>query len=337
MKKNYAYLSLLFVSIFTFSCSLVDHPLPPTPDVYVAGYELTGEKHAAKYWKNGQAIELESELFPVNDELRANGIAVSGNDVHVVGYTVNYGGPMVGRYWKNGVITEPWKGAAPKRLHDVLLSGKDIYMTGSTQIGQKVVPAYWKNGEAVILNDTISGDAEGIYISGNDVYVVGTISTSFNTAVYWKNGVLVNLSKGNYNTLGFSIAVSGNDVHVAGFADIAQKGFARYWKNGVETELTGNNQSLTEDIAISGSDIYISGSEQINGNYMARLWKNGIPEPISGIFANGIALANNDVYLAVRNIESNRPIAQYWKNNVAVNVANGPGRNYPTSIFVTNP
>ncbi|MDJ1500510.1 hypothetical protein [Xanthocytophaga agilis] len=74
-------------------------------DVYIAGTETTGLANinngyirAAKYWKNGTAINLDGS--PYYSE--AKSIYVSGNDVYVAGYKDIENAPN-GIYWKNGV------------------------------------------------------------------------------------------------------------------------------------------------------------------------------------------------------------------------------------------
>ncbi|APU97305.1 hypothetical protein K2F45_12360 [Sphingobacterium siyangense] len=55
-------------------------------------------------------------------------------------------------------------------------------------------------------------------MAGNDVYVSGvSIDPNSNEpmAVYWKNGQMVILAKGETFTQALAIAVAGNDVYVA--------------------------------------------------------------------------------------------------------------------------
>jgi len=71
-----------------------------------------------------------------------------------------------------------------------------------------------------------------IAVSGNDVYVGGT-TYGQGRAVYWKNGVEVDLP-GGYTVNG--IAVVGSDVYAVGNANgnsYSQGDYAVYWTNGV--------------------------------------------------------------------------------------------------------
>ena len=93
--------------------------------------------------------------------------------------------------------------------HEVVNTEVDVYVAGFEEKGSGYVAKYWKNGQAIELTDgTTNAAATSISVSGNDVYVCGSIEGN---AVYWKNGNPVTLGAGNAT----SITVSGNDVYVA--------------------------------------------------------------------------------------------------------------------------
>src|SRR5260221_8390001 len=66
---------------------------------------------------------------------------------------------------------------------------KDVYVAGSAQNTGGGSPALWKNGSLELLPPyyNISSSAGAIAVSGSDVYIAGTMSS---TAVFWKNSGL---------------------------------------------------------------------------------------------------------------------------------------------------
>ena len=340
MKKISAYLSLFIVALFSLSCSfLVDHLVEPTSDVYVAGYHATADSYTAKYWKNGQEVELMKAPASLTAYLVATSIAVSANNVHVVGVQVGLDSVSKGKYWKNGVLQAFVDSLAPTRLNDIAVLGNDAYMAGYRQFGSISYAGYWKNNKPYFMEK--NAQASGIFLSGSDVYLAGSNFDSFHsTARYWKNGVGVTLSDSPYTSSALSIAVSGSDVHVVGYGYLSgQRQVAKYWKNGIEINLTdGSNGALAQDVAVFGNDVYITGWETIKGANVARVWKNGVPiEYSDGSYGSSIAVLNGDVFVSGAGYKNGSVAANYWRNGTYVSLPNGPGNNHTTGIFVTNP
>lgn len=193
-------------------------------DVYVTGYEKNTESvKVAKYWKNGEAFNLTDGT----KDAEGMSIAVLGDDVYVSGFETATAGPHI---WKNGVrmnienITGPivnalcisggdlyatgtktagnsdiwyWKNETGVQLPEALatraitVSGSSVYVAGQNTSFQAV---YWKNESIVVLDESETpggSEAKSIFVSGENVYVVGKIGQDI---VYWKNGVLVKLS-----------------------------------------------------------------------------------------------------------------------------------------------
>ena len=68
--------------------------------------------------------------------------------------------------------------------HDIYVS---FYYEDLKNGGGNRVAAYWHNDSIVTLSDnSVDAYANGIFVDGEDVYVVGS---SGGAAVYWKNGV----------------------------------------------------------------------------------------------------------------------------------------------------
>jgi hypothetical protein len=194
----------------------------------------------------------------------------------------------------------------------------DVYVVGFVGSGgTNSIAALWKNGvETKLAGSTQISSANAIAISGNDVYIAGSISNgnnSFPVATYWKNGVAVKLSDSLPVTAGNAIAVVGNDVYVAGTENFV----ATIWKNGVATWLDNGQVSGAYGIAVRGNDIYVSGYVS-NGatGYYPTIWKNGVETKLSddnyGSIAYAVAVSGNDVYM----VGPDNDFATIWKNGV---------------------
>ena len=76
-------------------------PTPPEPpkeiDIYVAGYDGTGENKIPKVWKNGKEIYA---LTTGDNTAYAYSLFVAGSDVYTAGYE-NNGTKNVAKVWKN--------------------------------------------------------------------------------------------------------------------------------------------------------------------------------------------------------------------------------------------
>jgi hypothetical protein len=207
----------------------------------------------------------------------------------------------------------------------------DIYVAGVANNK----PVYWKNGVVVPLSSGVNdrGRAYDIAVRGNDVYVVGGLTTTDNanvtqSVVCWKNGTPVNLKSTGTGLLAQSIAIVGDDIYITGTVTENGKTIACYWKNGVKTNLASNS-SLPSAISIAthGNDIYILDSQTL------AYWKNGVSIPTSATTASarGIAVNEyNDVYMSGSELYPYKPgyllsNAVYWKNGAItkLNVDNG--------------
>ncbi len=145
--------------------------------------------------------------------------------------------------WKNGTPTEFVASTAGNAFDyisgsasAIVVNNGNVYVTGYAGAGK-----YWKNGTETDLQNGYYCYPAAIAVSGNDVYVAGSIDlndpdAAISTANYWKNGSVVALTSATELSYANSIALSGNDVYVGGQAN----GGAVYWKNGKETNLAAN-------------------------------------------------------------------------------------------------
>jgi hypothetical protein len=104
--------------------------------VHAVGYErLFGRKFTARYWKNGEPVDLTTR----GRDSSAQSVFVSGDDVYIAGYE-----GLAARYWKNG---EPVRVAFLSFAESIFVDGSDVYIAGFA--GKRA--RYWKNEEPVKL------------------------------------------------------------------------------------------------------------------------------------------------------------------------------------------
>lgn len=72
-------------------------------DVFAAGAVDDGTRYRAVYWKNNTQTHLDPPNNTTTTQSGVFGIAVTGNDTHVIGYIETPNGITKAVYWKNGV------------------------------------------------------------------------------------------------------------------------------------------------------------------------------------------------------------------------------------------
>jgi len=328
MKINLNLFVVSIIQILAFSCTIQDHVIPLEPDIYISGSEEKNGIHSAKYWKNGKEVIL----MESKDRLLTEGIAVRGNDVHVIGAKIDENWSVSALYWKNGErIT--LTGANPSYLFDIKLDQNDVYLAGNTDDSHAV---YFKNGIAHILSADKHGTATEIAISGNDVYVAGNLfEGGKNVPKYWKNGIETDLVSNSQNAYTSGIAVSGSDVYICGNETVDDKTIAKYWKNGKEFVLTGaSKEAQATDIFVSGSNVYVVGR---NEDGTSTYWINGIPNLFSDkAYAKSIIVSNSDVYVAGTDHGFVHSKAAYWKNGKTVYLTDANHQAGADAVFVVS-
>jgi hypothetical protein len=259
-------------------------------DVYAVGMVYDGKKTNATIWKNGVSTTLGNNV----DESYANAIFVSGNDVYTCGKQNNNaviwknGTPSIldsdGELFTlfvsgSDVYTSGNTGIYPNGGLSIFKNGKsiyfeknggfptgmfvtsnDVYVSGYGNDNSGIQAKLWKNGVATILDQVKTGgvSAEDVFVSGGDVYVVGSktltnppgTNSNPSLAIIWKNGVATNLSNGNTRAKAMSVYISGGDVYVVGVDFVSESnGFYTgsmgvIWKNGIKSGVSKTNNSL---------------------------------------------------------------------------------------------
>lgn len=191
-------------------------------------------------------------------------------------------------------------------------------------------PFYYKNGELQQLpaNEDVEVVAQDIFVSGQDVYIVGYegeedgLSYRPKKAICWKNGAPQELPTPPSETAeAKAVFVSGNDVYVAGYYTPARKeNIAAVWKNGELNSLTdGVNEARLTGVFVSGNDVYATGYEKEGDSEVAKYWKNGTVHTL-GVAGNisiaiDVSVDNGDVYVTGASSDREAPLAKLWIND----------------------
>lgn len=254
-------------------------------DVYISG----SINHKACYWKNGNVVYLA-------DGTEAYDIKVVNNDIYVAGEE-----HYVACYWKNGIKTTLAEKENESRAYAISVVDNDVYVAGTQSLGKnkyKFLALYWKNNEAVILDD-YQGFAYDILSSGNDIYVAGDAysnnyidNLSF---AYWKNDTEIYVSVKDQNKVYTNgLTVVNNDVYVAGFISSYMVHEAAYWKNGKTNLLfnaSGSQMTDANDIEVVDNSVFVCGSEQSNQlRNKPKIWINNKETFLAGNIKEGEAL-----------------------------------------------
>lgn len=174
------------------------------------------------------------------------------------------------------------------------------------------------------------------FTTGYDIYMAGT---SGGKAVYWKNGVEVDLAPSGTAQ---AITVSGSDIYVGGYISDGQNIEATYWKNGQQIQLEGAGVSHVFGIALNGTDVYCVGDlfgPQGNGQDSVTYWVNGARmhySPNINGQATSIIFAGSEMYVGGQIWDLNgNDTAVVWKNGVQ-NWYGTPGGIYALGLTPTD-
>lgn len=233
-----------------------------------------------------------------------------------------------------------------------------MFMVGGGEIIE--ISKKTESQEQVPSSRMANARTTSVYVSGNDVYVVGYQHSeeSKTVAKLWKNGIEQDISDGSSHAFALSVFVSGNDVYVAGYEHsgstfeiapnkVLPSCVAVLWKNGVAQKLSNKKTkyAIASSVFVSGNDVYVASTESYPNKQdtffsVAKLWKNGVVQNLSGGCSSGarsVFVSGNDVYVAgtTSPSNSNSSIAVLWKNGVAQNLGNETKMSFAYSGYIS--
>ena len=325
-----------------------------TANIYVLG---TTGNDSLVYWYKGVPT-----LLVRGSNVYGYSMVIVDSDVYVAGGVGEIDTTGTASYWKNGqqYTLSLYDGAVGETATGIFVSGSDVYVSGTMHFNDPPTASfpprwgftacYWKNGQPTLLTDwadvvsyfgylqSVRSDyTTGIYVSGNDVYVVGgerypiNHPLPFHFTGYWKNDVYVDLP--NYLTdttittqvsepTTGSITMNGADIYISGnqepFGDRLPTGL--YWLNGTPDSLSPAAGEYIYNVQVFGNDVYAVGNYYLSWTQHAAYWKNGAlivaDSSIYGSAGYSISVSGNDVYVAGNKGYTgvSRPV--YWKNGI---------------------
>ncbi|HWA34353.1 MAG TPA: IPT/TIG domain-containing protein [Cyclobacteriaceae bacterium] len=279
---------------------------------YVDMKIVFNDLNSIKVWSNGE-VETWSNTSRSSYGYSA---ALKGDDLHVAGSF--YDGVVKPCYWKNKVeIDLPTNGSAI--TSDIAIVGDDIYISGYDLTTSVKRALYWKNGNSIPLTGLSYGDetTSSIKVMGEDVYVGGSVinAAGKQVAVYWKNGVLHQVSDGTFSSSVKDILVNDADIHLV-LEEYSPSGLYApdggisiiYMKNSTAFRLTeGSTKRLFSGagrMTMANSRVYIPGwdNKDVKNRNVARLWIDGVQSPlIPGELytrVNWVGIVGDDVIVA---------------------------------------
>ena len=246
-------------------------------DVYIGGCA-----------KNGQAQTLMDASQPIDGDVQS--VSVSGNDVYAAGwYRVNKSATTSFKrdaavVWKNGSQIE-LANTSYAQAFEVRAEGSKVYVCGfTTNSDGFAMPTLWTSTDGLntFQTKTFGGVAkhayaEGLCVSGDDVYMVGYGDNGENrSAMLWKNDEAVKLLD-NGKSYAYSVTVADGHVYVVGYVvktyENGECAVATLWVDGVAQSLTEiKKDSQAWDVFVKNGNIYVSGF--IGGQIV--VWENGV-------------------------------------------------------------
>jgi len=297
------------------------------PDIYLTSTQ--------GLYKNGFELNLwpifSGSGIPPNGRRDVRAFTMVNDDVYAVGSVIE-GGIRRYAYWKNGdspiVLQDD-----SSRVQAICVSAGDVYI-GGYESGGVLAPdkgKLWKNGIEQPLDSYKDYPPHGvtsIAVLNDDVYAVGTITTSFEIIgsggaytgfdnVLWKNGKVV-LAGDNHPQ---HVFLAGNDIYVVGYI-CDPLPVATLWVNNVPQRLpvpNGTYSSKAIQVFVSGDNVYVRGFYFLNGQKRAidTIWKNGVRQDLPPDFiSDSFFVHGSDVYVVGAYLEAYYDIKKLLKNGV---------------------
>jgi hypothetical protein len=211
-------------------------------------------------------------------------------------------------------------------------SPKSVYICGyEMNANGKNVAKYWKDEVEVVLSDGVKDAvARAIWVEGNDIYLAGSrkVSTagSLSVPVYWKNGVLSDLSSDPaVLSEANDIFVQGQNVYIVG-NERNEDGVsvAKLWVNAAVTNLSdGIVDAGATGVFVQNGTIHVVGwqsTSSVNSASKAIHWTDGVPQELpsydSQSSAFDVEVYNGDIYIGgVLQFDNGYYKNMLWKNN----------------------
>lgn len=258
---------------------------------------------------------------------------------------------FIAKYWKNSIATTlNLDSNSSVSVTGMVVSGSDVYVSGSETSSGFTFPCLWKNGvKNVLPAPSPQPTTTGIAISGADVYTAGDyIVNGKHQAVYWKNQTFIELTNGLKSSSSSGIAVSGNNVYVIGTTQAVNNisFISKIWING-QPKIISNLDSRVSSIFIKDNDVYITGKEKnSSGIFEAKYWiYNTLVDTFTkidlltsasstNVEAYSLFLNGTDVYVAGAERDANTWSAFYWKNGQKIVLSDLTANAFLTGINI---
>ena len=324
--------------------------------VYVGGmYDGLWDGYVPCVWIDGEMQRL--GRFDYDDVAVygcAYSMAVSGDDVYVVGHQVPPLSSEVDTYyenatvWKNGAIMYEGGDRGLATTNDILVHNSNVLVVGLSESGAP----YLANNNEVNWLPKRSGHknnwAEVIAESNGNIYIMGRnvteASNSFGTnrTFFWKNQELM-----DYDIEGDGLCMTVLNDNIYCLVEKAD-GMLYLWIDGEMTATGLKNSSdnifgpTFKPMFVNGDNIYIIGQQ----DGVAKVWKNGditsLTDETNKSTLTGIHVYNDDVYIVGYDFmdrtdtDYQHTIIKLWINGKESVLDNSDWIAYPCSIVVTS-